>query len=267
MIQLVVWSKDRACQLELLLRSIKKHASGLFDINVIYTHSSGFYKAGYTKLQSMDYDVKWILEFSLAQETRKLINDAKDHISFSTDDQVFFKTVDQDALLKHLPQANNEIFSFRLGHNTLVQDCHAGTFQRPLYNYVEEDGIVSWNTNEYHPFDNYGYPLALDTHIFRAEKMQELISCFEFKNTNQLESKMQDYTRTINRMSSFTHSVSVNIPCNNMSTITRSGEKYAFDVNFLNEQFLDNKRLMLDDIEKNRWVGCHQEFDLQLESF
>lgn len=264
MIKLLVWSKDRACQLELLLNSLNRHAAGLFDINIIYTFSSGFYKAGYKKLQDSDYAATWIYETNLQKQTRDFINSAEDHVSFSTDDQVFFKHVNQESLLKHLPQNDNEIFSFRLGFNTLVQDCHAGTYQRPLYNYVIEDDIVSWNTNEYHPFDNYGYPLALDTHVFRATKMQELISYFEFKNTNQLESKMQNYTSTINRMSSFTNSVSVNIPCNNMSTITRSGEKFAFDVQFLNEQFLNGKRLDLDSIESNAWVGCHQEFDLQL---
>lgn len=264
-VNLLIWSKDRACQLDLLLRSMEKHARGLFRPTVIYTYSSGFYKAGYSKLQKEDYDITWIYENNLQHQTRDYINSAEGHICFSTDDQVFHSKVCK-CLLDHLPKADNEVFSLRLGLNTLVQDCHAGTYQKPLYNFVQEnDKIISWNSNEYHPFDNYGYPLALDTHIFTAHKVQELISYFDFKSTNELESKMQQYTQTINRISSFKNSVSVNIPMNNMSSVTRSGEKHPFDLQFLNAQYLEGKQIDLEDIEQVKWLGCHSEHNLRLK--
>jgi 6-pyruvoyl-tetrahydropterin synthase len=145
-----------------------------------------------------------------------------------------------------------------------MQDCHTGRYQRPLYNPLVDGDIVSWNSNEYHPFDNYGYPLALDTHVFQAAKMQELISCFDFKNTNQLESNMQQYTVTINRMYSFTHSVAVNIPMNNMSTITRAGEKYSYSLEELNNAFLEGRIIDLGHLAQETFIGCHQEAELRL---
>ena len=62
MINALVLSKDRACQLRLLLESIKKYASGFFnEIRVIYTGSNSLYEEGYKKLQSENilHNLSW----------------------------------------------------------------------------------------------------------------------------------------------------------------------------------------------------------------
>lgn len=262
MINLLIWSKDRACQLELLLRSIEKHAKGIFSTSVLYTSSNSLFDKGYNQLQAKNYPVRWIREFDFEEQTRKYIGgvSSKDPICFSTDDMVFYT----QCINPHIPQFDNEVFSFRLGFNTVMQDCHSGRYQRPLFNYVQNECLVSWNPNEYHPFDNYGYPLALDTHVFQAAKMQELISYFSFKNTNQLESNMQAYTIGINRMYSYETSAAVNIPTNTLSQVTRAGEVHPYSLEYLNNEFLGGKLINLENIERTSIIGAHQELPLEL---
>ena len=50
MISTIVFSKDRACQLDFLLTSLIQNDNGLFDINVLYRHSNDKFKTGYEKL-------------------------------------------------------------------------------------------------------------------------------------------------------------------------------------------------------------------------
>jgi hypothetical protein len=68
-------------------------------------------------------------------------------------------------------------------------------------------------------------------------------------------------------MSSYKKSVAVNIPCNNMSKITRAGETFGYSTEYLNEQFLAGQRISLDKIidKKEEIIGCHQEIELELE--
>ena len=51
MINAIIFSKDKACQLELLLKSIRRNTSNLFDIKVIYEASNSVFNQGYEKLK------------------------------------------------------------------------------------------------------------------------------------------------------------------------------------------------------------------------
>ena len=68
MINAIIFSKDKACQLELLLKSIRRNTSNLFDIKVIYETSNGVFKQGYEKLKEetfyhtkrdVNFPVRW----------------------------------------------------------------------------------------------------------------------------------------------------------------------------------------------------------------
>jgi hypothetical protein len=49
-IKLIIWSRDRACQLETLLTSIEEFAPDIFDIETIWSYSANSYLLGYNKL-------------------------------------------------------------------------------------------------------------------------------------------------------------------------------------------------------------------------
>lgn len=272
MINLIIWSKDRACQLHLLLESLTYHAPCLFNINIIYKASNEAYKAGYDKVKKkfkyhifLDRKVNWIEETDgICNPTRQLINDQlENHTCFSTDDMVFYKKV--EGLVEFaLPKYYTEVFSFRLGENTIVQDCHTGELQPPLNNCYRSQNFVFWNCNKYHPFSNYGYPLALDTHVFKKEFAKYLVNAVEWKTSNELESKWQSPEIRSNAiyMSSFFQSVAVNIPMNNHSKITRFGEQFYYSTEKLNELYLNGECIDLYSIHNTNIIGCHQEIEL-----
>ena len=264
MIDLIIWSKDRGCQLHALLQSIKLYADEVFSsINIVYACSKDEYKQAYEILEQeivgANYywqnhaGMKEITLFALQKECQS------SWVCFSTDDELMVKSVDKDKLFKSLPKYENHIFSLRLGHNTIEQDIHLGTKQPPLNIHTNKDGILTWPIAFYRPDFNYGYFGSLDMNIFRRSLIDRIID-FDWKNTNQLEGGWSTLRHECDYISSFEESVAVNIPCNNMSLYTKAGQTYPYSQEELNRNFLSGKRIDVQQTLKNiKIIGCHQE--------
>ena len=68
--QLIIFSKNRASQLHLLLESLEKNSNLLFDsIKVIYIHTNEEYGKGYQKLINVFNSVNFILENNFSVDT------------------------------------------------------------------------------------------------------------------------------------------------------------------------------------------------------
>lgn len=192
------------------------------------------------------------------------------NIGFCTDDTIFYRKFPASPtsfpLLKY-----NETFSFRLGLNTLLQDYSVGAIQPPINRYINGGETISWNPQEYHPLNNYGYPYSLDLHIFNRSNIQDCLEEFTFKNTNELEGGLSHRRSRITTITSFKKSLAVNIPMNNMSGMTVSGQTNtcAKSTEELNDAFLSGYRIDFDKLlhsmkNGDAVVGCHQEFPITL---
>ena len=280
MINLIVFSKDRACQLDLLLRSIAMLGwRDSFYVKIIYKASNNEYNAGYKQCSLDNPWAKFELEYGpeaykpgfedkaglQSELNRAMLTKRKiDFQCLSTDDMVFFRKQETNLLdvIKDLP--DNGVFSLRLGLNTIIQDYHLQSKQPILNKYVREGNILRWNPNDYPPLANYGYPLAIDCHVLRTEKMEDLCNRFKWKTTNELEGGWQRFRNEITELWSYEHSVAVNIPANSISGVTRAGEVHGYSPELLNEQYLLGKRIDLGEILSQEIVGCHQEIELRL---
>jgi hypothetical protein len=261
LINLIIWSKNRACQLDALLRSINEYAPNTFYPVVVAKAIGSDHQKAYDQLFS-ERSVPFTNEEDFYKDTLQEITSDFEFTAFSTDDMIFYRELPSKPWLPELP---NQIFSFRLGRNTTIQNCHTGEKQLPLFNPLVKDSCLEWCPKDYIPLSNYAYPLALDLHVFRTEYLQQLLKNIgPFRNSNELESKMQAYTYDIDVMRSYTESVAFNIPCNNLSSVTRAGEQFPYSNEFLNEQYLSGKRIDIDKVSTVPIVGAHQEICLEL---
>jgi hypothetical protein len=62
-INAIIFSKDRASQLHLLLNSIHKNASYIFNLNVLYTFSNQEFEKGYELLKEICKTNLWNVNF------------------------------------------------------------------------------------------------------------------------------------------------------------------------------------------------------------
>lgn len=262
MIKLIIYSRDRAAQLDLLLRSIKQYAGNIFSTDIIWNYSDRRYEEGYEKIIAENPDSVFYYQYT-KEEFRDITLDILDcneeHVCFSTDDEVIVKPIDKLKLFNNLPKFDNHIFSLRLGFNTIEQDIHRGTKQPPLNIYVERDGVLTWPINFYHPHHNYGYFGSLDMTIYRTSLLNRILPKINFKNTNELEGGMTQFRDECSYMSSFSESVAVNLPVNNLSGYTLVNEKFAYTNEELNEKYLAGYEIDLCSISQTPIVGSHQQ--------
>ena len=263
MTNLIIWSKDRACQLHLLLESLEKYSGNTFSkVFIIYTHSSKAYSDAYISLRKRFTKPIFIEESSFYNDTMRVLNENATNIAFSTDDNVCFDSFNLSYL-----SLKNEVFSLRLGLNTLIQNHIAGTMQIPLNRYVSDGDLISWNHLDFDPMVNYGYPCSLDMHIFNREKMLNIVKQFSFKNTNELESNLVRFRFEFSSISAFRSNKIVNIPCNNMSNYTQINLNNKYTTESLNSMYLKNYVISLPLLRKHRVIGCHQDIPYTLVKY
>ena len=228
MINGIVFSKDRACQLNLLLSSLEKNAKNIFETKVIYTSSNLEFEKGYEKLINQYPEVKRI------KETSKLKED-KDAFCFST----------------------------RLGLNT--NKCYTMKCDNVIRPSFEDEKFISWDWKIH--YMDFGYPLSVDGHIFRTKEILKLTKKVSFENPNTYEASLQIFDNfPRNKMWSYKHSASVNAPANIVESELKNkeDEEREFEIKELNESFLSGEVIELDKIDFSNIVGCHQELELPL---
>lgn len=88
----LIFSKDRAAQLDLLLRSIQRHAPCIYStVTVLYRGTNQAFSQGYTRCFSEHAPTKFVLETDFEADTRRWLSFAGEHVSFLVDDDVFYR--------------------------------------------------------------------------------------------------------------------------------------------------------------------------------
>ena len=266
MINGIVFSKDRACQLNLLLSSLEKNAKNIFEIKVIYTSSNLEFEEGYEKLINQYPEVKWIKESSNFKEDvlNSIQNTESDYTSFFTDDDIVYRTLNEDDLTSKLKEDKDAFcFSTRLGLNT--NKCYTMKCDNVIKPSFEDEKFISWDWKIH--YMDFGYPLSVDGHIFRTKEILKLTKKVSFENPNTYEASLQIFDNfPRNKMWSYKHSASVNAPANIVESELKNkeDEEREFEIKELNESFLSGEVIELDKIDFSNIVGCHQELELPL---
>ena len=124
MIDCIILSKNRACQLELLIRSIRKNFKEIDVINVLYTSSNADFEAGYEKLYNMTEDLTWFKEMNFASNYLSILGQVKTKYMMNfCDDNVVINDLPVGELLNEYDK-NPKIISASLRLNTKYIYCH-----------------------------------------------------------------------------------------------------------------------------------------------
>lgn len=269
MITAVIFSKNRACQLDLCLSSIIKNCNIFEVIRIVYTYDEE-YKKGYEivfKKYANNKNIVFVKEecslvFSFILSQAEC---STKYISFITDDTVFYQSVENKEAIVASMDDDTFCFSLRLGLNTDLQDYKTGRFQNDLFGYEElGNDVIRWNYHNYNLFDNYGYPISLDGHVYRIDDIVFITSAIDITKLRDWEGILccdkrylySNYTK----MASFKHSKCVNIPSNAVL-----GDLYCSDkglsVAQLEEKFVSGNEIDIEKMDFTKVIGCHQEID------
>jgi hypothetical protein len=117
-IDALVFSRDRACQLDLLLRSIGRFANSLYEsVSVLYRGSSRDFMRGYALCFSEHAGVRFQLEGDFQRDVHEWLGRAGPTVSFLCDDDVFYREAVQPPRLPWSYRGGDFDYLFSLDGN------------------------------------------------------------------------------------------------------------------------------------------------------
>ncbi len=282
MIDCIIFSKDRACQLHLLLDSLAANADGFFDdICVIYRATRGESLKAYDLLQAEGHSVQWLNEdeqagfntcfgndtrFNFKNLTEQLIESSEaEYLSFLVDDNIIYRPIPEHPKYIEYVMENLELFcfSFRLGMNTThegIQTTEPANGPEDLH--MVDKNSICWDAAKIRGHTCFGYPFAVDGHVMRKKDILDIITYY-YDNPNGLEGKYRGEP-DIQKMGAFVDSVLVNTPLNLVgSSQNWTGYRYSMSLQKLNEKYLAGERIDLKKMDFSAIIGCHQELELK----
>jgi hypothetical protein len=223
MIHTIIFSFNRAIQLELLLKSINRFDSNrLLTVTVLYAFTDETFRAGYEKLKSKFPRFRWVPEekhtehfvfptFPLywhnyywwiryAWSRKKASNfrcqlidiiagSSMEQVMFLTDDSMFFDEVNVPSQIMEKIRTLPYEYSFSLRHGKNVSGGNVLSLMDLLYCKIYEPGLSP----------EWAYPFSIDGHVYNKEFLLKAFKKVWFKNPNTLEGNIACYLKE-NRM-------------------------------------------------------------------
>lgn len=264
MTDILIFSKDRACQLDLLLSSLKEEVKNFSSITVLFLSSNEFFDNAYKICKKEHPEVRFEQEFNFKQQVVSWINDSSRAYAsmMLVDDIVFKEELDLNEIAGLLTNNKHILcYSPRLGLH--LTDCYTmdeKNVEAPNGNLFNEYFAWDWTTGRL----DWNYPMSVDGHVFRTSELASWITYLGFNNPNTLEASMQQIQyyailqqiMICNRISKL-----VNIPMNRVQNTFQNKFGKVSHVE-LNECYLNGKRLDKEAYHKVLNRGCHEDLEV-----
>lgn len=236
---LLIFSKDRACQLDSLLRSIKDHFVPLPEsITVLYKTTTPEFLKGYRILEDKKIFAKaqFIKEQKFEQDVHRVMAGFSDDslVMFFVDDNIVFKQCDVRTVLDAFTQKHLFV-STRVSRN-YPQDT------APVF--LQNDSYLEWkwNYNKRH-WVTWNYPFSVDGNIFHGNHIKKIIQKISFSAPNSFEGHMHfcRHAWWIKRIPLALSLKDVSVFNNPLNKVQTEGETWHKEVTaeYLNEKYCD----------------------------
>jgi len=263
MLNIIVFSKDRAAQLELFIRSMKFYFKEFYEykINILYTYSSDKFKEGYEKLFSIynDSNISYIKETQdFKRHVIMLLDLENPYTVFFVDDIVFKNHFTLKSKQFKLFTLNDEILTLSLRLHPYLTYCYAARIRMVSPNF-DSNLLFKWQGSQ----GDYNYPMSLDGHFFRTKEIVAITKVLTFNNPNSYESMLASYPLNRSKMICFEESIIVNNPINKVQNWNNNVHGNV-SAEFLNDKFLEDYVIDLEDFKGLKNKSCHQEIEIKL---
>lgn len=242
----IIFSKNRGCQLELLLRSMKEMFLDLdkCKITILYTYSTNDFKRGYEITKKLHPEFKYILETSFRRNLLEIIrtNSKEKYLMFFVDDMVWKSPFTFDCPeFKRFDKSNNIIcLSLRLSPDVIF--CFAKNAYCGLPQFEQDLLIWDWKVSTF----DWGYPMSVDGHIFRLDVILPLLESLDFSNPNGVEgclAKRATLPKELTKMICFEKAKTMTLPFNLVQSLyNRHG---TISAKYFNDKFLNGYKIDL----------------------
>jgi GT2 family glycosyltransferase len=208
-IRLVVFSKDRPAQLDLLLRSIERFVPREVHTAVVYTAAEELHDRGYAVVRDAHPWAEWVNEREAGgfkPATLRLVAEAGERIGFLVDDIVFTHPLELDGAPLAALDSDPEVLCCSLRLDPGKTYCYA------LDRQMTPPPATTWQWMGIE--GDWGYPMSLDGHVFRTAQIAPLLERLPYRNPNELEAALADAPLALPKVTCFDVARIVNVPDN-----------------------------------------------------
>lgn len=261
---IVIFSYNRACQLEALLRSLETHYLD-FDsayVSVLYKADNGF-SQGYELLKQLHPAVNFVEERPefFYMQTFSLVKKTHDKTMFLVDDIVFRRPfANEDSTIKAIELEDFIAASLRLDRD--ISFCYAANKSQnvPLTHPFNE-----WNWVADGQYD-WGYPMSLDGNVFKTKFIRQVLNDIgAYNNPNQLEAKLDGHIKrsptiiqTKPLMSCYSDGARLlNVPANKVQNQFNNRFEDSISVEELERKFVNGERIDISGFSSIQNNSCH----------
>jgi hypothetical protein len=266
MIATLIFSRDRAMQLDLLLRSLAVNGRGVFaPIYVLYHATTSEHAESYRVCGTEHPSTTLIADSPSSLRLAGRLTERADWACCLTDDSVLYLPL--SSTLPHEGVAPDVLcLSLRLGRNTMF--CYPHNRTHPLPAFEQRGTLLVWDWTR--ASGDFGYPGSLDGHVFRGATLRAaLYDCLPSASPNQIEDHLVravDGDRRL--MACYQHSHLVGLPINvvNRTHANRNSQSHHYPVASLLQRYLAGERINQDALDFSDVRGAHQEIRLAFHS-
>lgn len=243
-IPMLVWSKNRACQLDALIRSAKKNFINLGKIIVVCKATSEKFEKGYEKLHKIFPEIIFVKEILLSKDIPRVISILRDkYVLGNSDDNMFIRKVELND--DFYGDSSVIAFSLRLGKN--ISYCLPAKLDVSQPNYTRDGDFLEWDWTKCDRRTAFGYALPVDSNVYEKSFLQSIsrgIYATPTTMENHFMGHCGKFAEGKPKMRSVAKTALVSV-CANIS----SGESPNADTSGksslveLNERFLDGERI------------------------
>lgn len=271
-LSIVVFSKDRAPQLDLLLRTYARHAKPRpARLNIQYAASTALHERAYQKviLHHQPLIARAAPEAGFKQTLLSLLATSKaPNVMFLVDDIVFIDDFDVDMLCRW--DTDRSIFSLRLGANIVRSfnskvDIQAQPALRAIQ--AQDQQLLSWCWH--HGELDWNLPVSLDGNVLPLTEILPIIDSQAIKGPNSLEKALGTYRFLFKyrRGSCYPTSRLVNLPMNTVKAEQGFDfPNFNVDPEHLAEQYMQGMLLSIDNYQGMTPDSCHMEWIPRMQS-
>jgi hypothetical protein len=263
-ISFIIFSKDRALQLDGLLRSMLHHVTGAYSIHILYSASNAAHAHAYRELtdgiQNTDR-IQWTKEADFKEDLVRTLQGVQTaSVCFLVDDIVFIRPSNLDEL--HRDAIRGGIVSLRLGSNITFCYTKQKAMQLPTLNPSKKQDdllLFSWKDGTY----DWAYPLSVDGHIFPTSEISVAAKLLDYRAPNTFERALQILTPLYQKRPGycFESPRMLNIPLNRVQSENDniSGE---ISPEYLLAKWQEGKTLNIEALTAIKTNSVHQEIPI-----
>ena len=252
-IGVIIFSKDRSAQLDLLIRSMKRFAPALVaNSSIIYLSTKKIFSDGYAKFEELHPEVKMI--------NQKDYKDFKECLDSSIDLSCKFTMllVDDDVFVrpfvfgaeefKILVESSVLAYSSRLYPG--ITRCYTRNCDSPPPKLSDS---LAWKWSECSDSTDWGWPGSVDGNIYKTSDLEEMVSSGSYTAPNSLEWAMMKWISSKSCLGSIMFcgksSTVINIPSNVVQEDHPDKSRNSgFSHEVLNMMFIGGRQISMSNI-------------------